>query len=80
MKLSSALFLIAVALISGGAIAAPVPEPMPHNDNQPHVKVEIASTSHPFYTGTQKIVDSNGKIEKFRDSKIQDSNKKIKKS
>jgi len=78
MKLSSALFLIAVALISGGAIAAPVPEPMPHN--QPQVKVDVSSTSHPFYTGTQKIVDSNGKIEKFRDSKIQDSNKKIKKS
>jgi len=28
--------------------------------------IEICSQCHPFFTGKQKIVDSAGKIEKFR--------------
>ncbi len=32
----------------------------------PMVKLDISSESHPFYTGTQKIVDSEGRIEKFK--------------
>lgn len=28
--------------------------------------VEICSNCHPFFTGKQKIIDSAGKIEKFR--------------
>ncbi|MBW1972310.1 MAG: 50S ribosomal protein L31 [Deltaproteobacteria bacterium] len=28
--------------------------------------VEICSACHPFFTGKQKLVDSAGKIEKFR--------------
>ncbi len=32
----------------------------------PLVKVEISSASHPFYTGKQKIVDSGGRVDKFR--------------
>jgi large subunit ribosomal protein L31 len=27
--------------------------------------VEICSNCHPFYTGKQKIVDSEGRVEKF---------------
>ena len=30
------------------------------------VKVEISSASHPFYTGKQRLVDTAGRIEKFR--------------
>jgi len=29
------------------------------------VKVEICSNCHPFYTGTQKILDSEGRVERF---------------
>lgn len=29
------------------------------------LKVEICSSCHPFYTGTQKILDTAGRIEKF---------------
>jgi large subunit ribosomal protein L31 len=29
-------------------------------------KVDICSNCHPFYTGKQKIMDSEGRIEKFR--------------
>jgi large subunit ribosomal protein L31 len=32
----------------------------------PLVQVEISSASHPFYTGQSKIVDTAGRVEKFR--------------
>ena len=32
----------------------------------PLVKVEISSHSHPFFTGKQKIVDTAGRVDKFR--------------
>lgn len=33
---------------------------------KPTLHVEVCSECHPFYTGTQKIVDTAGRIEKFR--------------
>ena len=32
----------------------------------PLVKLEITDTSHPFYTGKVKMLDSTGRIDKFR--------------
>lgn len=32
----------------------------------PLINIEISSASHPFYTGKQTLVDSAGRIEKFR--------------
>ena len=32
----------------------------------PLYKLDISSASHPFYTGKQKIVDSAGRIDRFR--------------
>ncbi len=32
----------------------------------PLVKVEISSSSHPFYTGKMKLVDTAGRVDKFR--------------
>ncbi len=31
----------------------------------PLVKLEISSSSHPFYTGKQKLVDTAGRVDKF---------------
>ena len=31
----------------------------------PLVKVEISNTSHPFYTGKSKLVDTAGRVDKF---------------
>ena len=31
-----------------------------------NISVEICSRCHPFYTGKQKLVDSAGRIERFR--------------
>ncbi|MFW6042977.1 MAG: type B 50S ribosomal protein L31 [Marinilabiliaceae bacterium] len=32
----------------------------------PLVKLEISSSSHPFYTGKMKLVDTAGRVDKFR--------------
>ncbi len=32
----------------------------------PLIKLEISRTSHPFYTGKAKLVDTAGRIDKFK--------------
>lgn len=32
----------------------------------PLIQIEISSESHPFYTGQQRLVDTAGRVEKFR--------------
>ncbi len=32
----------------------------------PLVKLEISHTSHPFFTGKMKLVDTAGRVDKFR--------------
>ncbi len=34
--------------------------------NLPEIKVEICSHCHPFFTGKQKLVDTAGRVERFR--------------
>ena len=31
----------------------------------PEIKVEICSACHPFFTGKKKIIDTEGRVEKF---------------
>lgn len=31
-----------------------------------NIQVEICSNCHPFFTGKQKLVDSTGRVERFR--------------
>jgi len=33
--------------------------------SKPEMSVEICSSCHPFYTGQQKIVDTEGRVERF---------------
>lgn len=33
---------------------------------QPAINVEICSACHPFYTGKQKFVDSEGRVQRFQ--------------
>jgi large subunit ribosomal protein L31 len=33
---------------------------------RPKINVEICSNCHPFFTGQQKIVDTAGRVERFR--------------
>ncbi len=32
----------------------------------PVIKIDISSHSHPFFTGTDKIIDTAGRVEKFK--------------
>ncbi len=39
-----------------------------HTDGKeyPLVSVEISSASHPFYTGNDKVIDTAGRVERFK--------------
>jgi len=45
----------------------------------PLFKVEISSASHPYYTGTENILDSAGRVEKFKTRAASAKAKKAKK-
>ena len=49
--------------------SSPAPVSTPSIDIEgvtyPLVKVEISNTSHPFYTGKMKLVDTAGRVDKF---------------
>jgi large subunit ribosomal protein L31 len=47
-------------------------------EEYPLIKLEISRSSHPFYTGKTKLVDSAGRIDKFK-SKYKKFNKEGKK-
>jgi len=32
----------------------------------PLIKIEVSSATHPFYTGQNKILDTSGRVDKFR--------------
>ncbi len=32
----------------------------------PLLKIDVSSASHPFYTGKQKLLDTGGRVDKFR--------------
>jgi len=33
---------------------------------KPEIKVEICSGCHPFYTGEEKLIDTAGRVERFK--------------
>lgn len=42
----------------------------------PLFPVEISSTSHPFYTGQDKVLDSAGRVERFKQRQAKAVHKK----
>lgn len=42
----------------------------------PLVKLEISAMSHPFYTGKMKLVDTAGRVDKFRNRYKKTADKK----
>ena len=46
---------------------APSDETIKYEDGNeyPLLKVEISNTSHPFYTGKMKLVDTAGRVDKY---------------
>ncbi len=45
---------------------------------KPVIRIDICSKCHPFFTGKQKIVDAEGRVEKFR-KKYKKTNSKTEK-
>ncbi len=35
-------------------------------EEYPLIKIEISSASHPFYTGKHKVLDSGGRVDRFK--------------
>jgi large subunit ribosomal protein L31 len=38
---------------------------MTTGSTQPELNVDVWSGNHPFYTGTQKILDTEGRVDRF---------------
>ncbi len=34
--------------------------------SKPEIRVEVCSKCHPFYTGKQKLVDTGGRVDRFK--------------
>ena len=34
---------------------------------KPELKIDICNACHPFYTGTQKLIDTGGRVQRFAD-------------
>jgi large subunit ribosomal protein L31 len=46
----------------------------------PELHVEICSTCHPFYTGKQSLIDTTGRVERFRARTAKAAPRKVKKT
>jgi large subunit ribosomal protein L31 len=38
----------------------------PGGASKPEIRVEVCSACHPFYTGQQRIVDTMGRVDRFK--------------
>ena len=52
---------------------------MEDGKDYPLIKLEISNTSHPFYTGKMKLVDTAGRVDKFMNRYKDHLDKKTKK-
>ncbi|HIY71230.1 MAG TPA: type B 50S ribosomal protein L31 [Candidatus Luteimonas excrementigallinarum] len=55
-------------ILTRSTLAASAKETIKWEDGNeyPLVKIEVSSASHPFYTGQNKIMDTSGRVDKFR--------------
>lgn len=37
------------------------------HSTKPELKIDICNVCHPFYTGTQKLIDTGGRVQRFAD-------------
>ncbi|MDD2731720.1 MAG: 50S ribosomal protein L31 [Candidatus Pacebacteria bacterium] len=45
-----------------------------------HIEIEICSKCHPFYTGKAKIIDTMGRVEKFKQKLVKKEELRSKKN
>ena len=55
-------------ILTRSTLAASAKETIKWEDGNeyPLVKIEVSLASHPFYTGQNKIMDTSGRVDKFR--------------
>ena len=46
---------------------------------QPSYEVEVCSACHPFYTGKEKMLDTAGRVERFRQKEFKKQKDKVQK-
>lgn len=39
---------------------------LPTRSTFPSIRLEVCGSCHPFYTGTQRILDTEGRVERFK--------------
>ncbi len=54
------------AFLTRSTLTSPETVEWEDGNTYPVIDVEISSASHPYYTGKQVIVDSAGRVERFR--------------
>ena len=64
----------------GSTVATSKTDTWDDGKKYPVYHVEISSASHPFYTGQSKIVDTAGRVEKFKSRQAKAKPKTKKKS
>lgn len=50
----------------GSTIASSETDKWTDGKEYPLVSVDVSSASHPFYTGTEKVMDTAGRVERFK--------------
>ena len=53
-------------ILTRSTVASEVTTKYEDGKEYPLVKVHISSSSHPFYTGQEKLVDIEGRVDKFK--------------
>ena len=53
-------------ILFGSAVETEETDKWTDGKEYPIVRVDVSSTSHPFYTGNEKIMDSAGRVDRFK--------------
>ena len=53
-------------ILIGSTVESEATDKWTDGNEYPLVTVDVSSTSHPFYTGTEKVMDTAGRVDRFK--------------
>ncbi|MBY0309556.1 type B 50S ribosomal protein L31 [Patescibacteria group bacterium] len=53
-------------ILAGSTIASNETDTWTDGNEYPVARVDVSSASHPFYTGQEKVMDTAGRVERFK--------------
>lgn len=53
-------------VLVGSTVASDATDKWEDGNEYPLVTVDVSSTSHPFYTGQEKVMDTAGRVDRFK--------------